>query len=319
MTSNPLHLYRALLRECTYLPDPNSRVFIKKWVGDRYRRYLPRNTAKQRCVPIDITPEREAVLLYKARRLVRTLNRANDGQIRPFELVLNWTYARLGARRREMMANLTAEDRASTSREENEQPQDCSERFTRNWRPSATIMNLLRRQQQNYAYQTFSRAKISPQGPRIDEKNRWGKPMPLCRVHNQMKKWYAKNLDLIQLPLPDNEYSTIKALATGERRWNIKPHRTAAAVSVFAPPTPAPTVDLSTPPSRRGLLPSQRPHKLTSRFLRRRMANLLKNVPLGRPRKEKPDEPVAIKWNRAEKSQMRIEEPSRLQASVLFG
>lgn len=39
-----LHIFRALLRQCTYLPDPAARQYMHRHIVSRFRDYHPQST-----------------------------------------------------------------------------------------------------------------------------------------------------------------------------------------------------------------------------------------------------------------------------------
>ncbi|KAI9830599.1 MAG: hypothetical protein M1826_004625 [Phylliscum demangeonii] len=111
-TQNSLHLLRALLRECTYLPDPAARTAVSQHVLTRFREYDPVRVARRRnhlnrCDP---SPRRQKKVLTDARRGLSILMRANLGEARALRRVLLFTYGRVGKPRRVLMAQLTQPD-----------------------------------------------------------------------------------------------------------------------------------------------------------------------------------------------------------------
>ncbi|OQN96477.1 hypothetical protein B0A48_17533 [Cryoendolithus antarcticus] len=53
----------------------------------------------------------------------------------------------------------------------------------------------------------------------IAELNAWHRPMPQLRVRNQIQAWYAKTLDSLLPPLPDEEWHRLHALASGKVKF----------------------------------------------------------------------------------------------------
>jgi hypothetical protein len=321
MSKNPVHLYRALLRECTYLPDPNSRPFIKKWVRDRFRRYTPRKVGKIWREPVKVTPDREQVVLSKASRFLSTLRRANYGHCYAYKHVLRWTYGRLGVRRRQMMANVLDRERPKLKEKGTDQGEDEPEPFSLEWRPSPFLMALMRAQQISQNFLTYQGGSLAPDFPRKLRYKRtiWRRPWPLCRVRNEMKKWYARSLRLIQLPLPEKEREYIKAIATGQQQALVlSRRRPQATILVFS--APRGPLDLTDPIRGRTGRPTQQPRNpKQSRFLRRRMAELLVHIPLITLRKGDSTENPVIAFERVEKFQIKIEEPNEEKAKMFFG
>lgn len=314
MSKNPVHIYRALLRECTYLPDPNSQTFIKGWVSDSFRRYLPRDPIKKVCKPISITPQRASTVLRRGRHLMHILRRANEGYTEPFEKVLRWTYARTGKRKRVMIAKLTGDEEPTNEFQESDH--EAPIKFSRDWKPSPTIMALLRSQHRHQEHMVWQGPKVKPDN-RIPAANLWGNPMPECRIRNNQKKWLAKHLNLLQPPLPDEEYKHIKVVARGEKKLSPIPRRPTADVHVLASPDSGHESVLTDPP--RTIYIKGRPKEVTARFIRRRMARLLIHVPFVRTALEPGSQPIAVKWESGSKNTLPVNEVNEDQAKVLFG
>lgn len=86
-------LFRATLRECSYLPDPIARDYMREHVVHRYRRSR-------------ISHRSDPDLARSARHGLSVLQRANQGYQRPLEKVLFMSYGRTGKRRHELLAEL---------------------------------------------------------------------------------------------------------------------------------------------------------------------------------------------------------------------
>ncbi|EXJ71011.1 uncharacterized protein A1O5_06004 [Cladophialophora psammophila CBS 110553] len=109
--TNPLHIYRACLRECSYLPLPQCRAYMRKFTIDGFRRWIPpkdpvgRSRSKAHGAGgRHLTPEKVTRLLHQARKLASILQHANQGYIVPLENVLRMTYGRKGPRKHELLA-----------------------------------------------------------------------------------------------------------------------------------------------------------------------------------------------------------------------
>jgi hypothetical protein len=70
------HLFRAILRESTYLPDPQARIHIATHATARFREYSPGHK------PDDILIQRRRLQLDDARKSLSELRRANQGDMR---------------------------------------------------------------------------------------------------------------------------------------------------------------------------------------------------------------------------------------------
>ncbi|KAJ9630371.1 hypothetical protein H2204_008436 [Knufia peltigerae] len=104
MTTNPIHLYRSLLREATYLPLPQCRTFIKSHITTSFRRYLPKYSQNNHEEPKSrsgnsLTFDRRTKLLHRGRKFLSSLRRANEGYTAHVEKVMRMTYGRIGPRR----------------------------------------------------------------------------------------------------------------------------------------------------------------------------------------------------------------------------
>jgi len=191
-------------------------------------------------------------------------------------------------------------------------------KFATGWQPPATIRALLRHQNQQQGLLLWQRkGKIRARGPSIAATNLWGKPVPECRIRNKQQEWYAKHLDMLLLPLPENEYKQIKAYATGEQKLEPKSRRPTASVLVHT---------LSE--EKHGSVVSERvmservkerPHQLTQRFMQRHMQRLLMHVPYTQAPLDNSEMPLAVKWDRAYKGKWRVDETNETQTNALFG
>ncbi|CAI7657765.1 unnamed protein product [Penicillium manginii] len=160
------HLLRASLRECTYLPDPVARSYMRDYVLNRYRRAS------------DKLGRPESQKLQRARQGLSILRRANEGFQLPLEKVLFLSYGRIGKRRHEMLHDFmkpaipkdTAAVKALIK-----QPA----KFQDGWEPPALMKSLANSQMQNGVVMTIRRRpRLQKLEPPIPEKNSWGRPVP---------------------------------------------------------------------------------------------------------------------------------------------
>jgi hypothetical protein len=182
------------------------------------------------------------------------------------------------------------------------------------------VTELLRTQAKHNEHLAFNRKKrLQPLGPDIPATNSWGRPMPEVRVKNQWRKWYESSLKKLLPPLTESEFDEIKSIASGERVLKLRPRRTKASVVVFTSEFEDSESLLS--PRESHKYHQERPHRLTKRFIARRMQTLLKHVPTLRTVSgaKSPNASIAVKWDRVERYQNKIEEPSAIQAEALFG
>ncbi|KIW63209.1 hypothetical protein PV04_10073 [Phialophora macrospora] len=106
--SNPVHIYRACLRECSYLPLPQCRSYMRQFTIDKFRRFIPRRSGKIKRNNVGnfpvLAPEKVTHLLRLARKYAAVLRRANEGHTGQLEKVLRMTYGRVGPNKYRLLA-----------------------------------------------------------------------------------------------------------------------------------------------------------------------------------------------------------------------
>ena len=256
---NPVHLVRALLRECTYLPDPAACTYLRSYIVARFREYWPNKPGDSRSVLLP-TESRQRNLLKQARKGLNTISLANTGHPKALQNVLAYTYGRKGKRRHELMRFL----READNLEDHESvAQLASTSFQHAVQgPSLTArMEALAKSQRVQKETALSKRPIKQLAPRIPEFNRWGRSMPLKRVRNMEKKWYGKLLDRINPPLPFHEWERLRDLARGKIQWSGVVPRRASAGEVSS--------------NKNDIIR----HQLTTRFMRRLWARIFLQCP----------------------------------------
>lgn len=264
--TEPIHLFRALLRQCTYLPDPAARSFFHNYIVARFQGYQPRKNSRSR----ELIEQRRPALLRTARKGLVYLQRANDGHPRHLGKVLAMTYGRVGKRRHELLQPLKSPDvvvdRPSTRLPSDPRTQGLP-------KPSRQLSALVQAQT-NKRLSFFSR----PNQPRIElqipEKNAWGRPMPVNRVRNMRRQWYGKTIDGVLPPLPEAEWKRLRDLASSQTRWE-GPIRRRGQVGA----------DQCKHDLVRGTLVGgagfvSSPHEITARFMRRLWTKIFAQCPL---------------------------------------
>ncbi|MCJ1408436.1 hypothetical protein MMC19_002511 [Ptychographa xylographoides] len=251
---SPLNLLRALLRECSYLPDPAARTHWHTHVLSRFRAYCPRhspvpwwdrppqlqNPKSYTKVLVALTPQRIAHLFRQGRKSLHILERANAGHINPLKKVLAHTYGRTGPRRHQLLANFEALstptdqealEALSTSLTKSTpvlsepRPLSGSSRTNPPSLPSDTsqllphtFITLLKSQRsQNSSRLSYVPLKIVE--PVFPTTNNWGRPMPVKRARNIEKKWVALAKESVLPPLPREEWEQLKSLVEGTVVW----------------------------------------------------------------------------------------------------
>lgn len=287
-TLNPRHIFRALLRECTYLPDSSARGYFHDYIVERFRRYNPRPPVpSHRKLDTKIRKDQ----INKARKGLIFLERANSGYIRHLEAVLAMAYGRQGRRRRELLRSLMDETPPRRELLKNLVPFPVRDAIP----PFGKKLEALLKAQKRFGGRAKSEGfgtlhnsrKLGSVRPNIPEKNSWGRPMPLKRVQNMKENWYAELLDTIHPPLPNEEWERLRDLATGIRREVLVQRRNRADVSEnkfgniqcaempspLRTRSPTPDIVASAKKARRSGVQGN-PRRLTSRFMRRMWATI---------------------------------------------
>ena len=262
-----LHLFRALLRQSSYLPDPIAKNYMRQYVVSSYRNYAPKHPKAK----VEVPPRRQIRLRRRGRKMLSVLERANQGYTKPLERVLLLSYGRIGKRRRELLQPLVAQPIP----EDDAAVKNLPAKFSDQWEPPPTLLALLKNQMKQGP---INSAKLRPRfkkpHPSIPKENIWGRPTPFRRRKNIRKEWYAKALDSVYPPLPGQEWELLQGLANGTIPWSPAKRRRAPETKDMPPEYPR-NLDpefLVTGPKKgftfervlRG-----RPHTITSRFMQR--------------------------------------------------
>ncbi|KAI6921779.1 hypothetical protein KC355_g17136, partial [Hortaea werneckii] len=236
---------------------------------------------------------------------IRLLARANDGERRPLLKVLLMTYGRVGRRRRELLGPLlsarphqavevesmgetahdeerlddtgkTAADTLSTSTK----PPGAREVNHGSWTyyvPDFTPqLQALLQSQLKHPPPHLTRPLLRRMAPRLEELNSWKRPMPLNRVKNQAKDWYASTLARVHPPLPTQEWYRLRDLASGaqseprvSRRKRVGEKAAAGEETILFRLSEPPPTD-----SRRDA------HAITPRYMKRMWATVFAQCPV---------------------------------------
>lgn len=225
----PLHLYRHLLREASYLPPP-ARPFIDKQIKDRFARAR------------DDTEDRSAKHIREAHHDLRYLRAANAGDMARMRRVLFLAFGRLGRRRRELMSDLVLRDVPTDTEALEKYAAEAyaiaSENRKIDWLDSWDVEKLRR----------FARSQVeaelnnSPKPPltihqtipakAIPAENSWGRPLAPKLYRTKLKKLWKAVADKCMPPLPREEWETLRAIAeeTVQGRWLPPPRRALARI-----------------------------------------------------------------------------------------
>ena len=290
--TSTLSLLRALLRECTYLPDPNARLFLRHHVILRFRANLSQTQGHQdfkehreALKDVHSKPQRHSQLLKEAQKALRTLQRANHGHNVPLLRVLATTYGQIGRRRHTLLQSLKAQDNPTNTSEVGRVLENLDDLATQNVPQISQKLEALAKAQCQNGQDGFSlRPKLRRWKLRIPEKNEWGRPMPLRRVRNMRRKWYRMLLNAVMTPLPEGEWEYLRRMCTGETAFTGAIGRRRCAFSRDA-------LEDGVEEIKRGDIGSQMykigkrrswPHELTQRHMRRMYKSLFLQCPLMR-------------------------------------
>ena len=306
--SNPLHLYRALLRESTYLFHPAAQQFHGRHITWSFRRQQANAVgSKVRCAEdgrLPLPSKDESQQMRRGRRYLYMLQRANQGYTSAVLNVLNMTFARTGKGRRELLKEIMAPEPADPMAPDQGAPSITT--YSRGWKPPAKFTTLLKSQSRVQSHLEVA-GKIRLQ-PKIPETNRWNRPFPASRVKNMMRKWYTKHAAMLRPPLQEQEWLDLykPATNTDQPKWNVPKRRPQGSVPVCEGTTNhLELFDLSNlvKTSPQAIKPQQsrrisallgNPHHLKPRYMRRMMQRTLQQTPtpIADPEKGR----IALRW-----------------------
>lgn len=357
MTTNPIHIYRALLRECTYLPLPQCRSSIKSYVTTSFRRWMPKYNVPRTNTGREIDFSKQVHLLRRGRKFLSTLQRANEGYTAPLEKVLRMTYGRIGPRRYTLLNKFTCPPAAADESKPSDSPLSSSSQESETVPPSSSSQEPSSRKvdphdttkytppprlealltSQAGQQHTFERAgrripkvrlRFSPSATNI-----WGDPLPRCRYKNLKHGWYNSNLKAALPPLPEPEYKQLQDLVTGAIKMpDTIPRRPKASQSKDDKQQDSLVADSSLvltgpqPGPRMKDFRNGRPHNITPRLLRHLLArSVLKQSPLAKATEvEKSKAGLVFDWDDghtvARVQEQKLVTPTNdTQSRLLFG
>lgn len=264
------HLFRATLRECTYLPDPIARNYMKDHIISRYRAVSSRS------------PKAGPNAVHAARNALSVLRRANEGYSRPLEKVLFMSYGRTGRRRHELLAKILTPEIPNDSlalKELLSRPVD----FSDGWEPSAIVKSLSASQMQSTVVAAARiRPLIKQLEPPIPNKNSWGKELAESRKRNIRRQWYNNTLNSLLPPLPEKDLQTLEGLISGTVSWEPPKRRTSKPQISQTKPGGELFKLLARGPEKGTTFAEYangRPHTITVRLMRRQWRRLSALVP----------------------------------------
>ncbi|MCJ1483829.1 hypothetical protein MMC06_003997 [Schaereria dolodes] len=252
------HLLRALLRECTYLPDSAARTYLHSYILSRFRKHRSLELYSN---DIATLIGRQRKHLRDARKALNTLSRANDGHLGPLEKILALTYGRMGKRKYELMEFLRVPDTPQDHLAVAQLSATSINNIAEGPRLTTRLEALAKAQRRQNAL-TLGKPAIKQLKPELPKTNAWGRPLPVKRKRNMEKEWYAKTLDRILPPLPEGEWEHLRGLSNGTIKWQGLVRRRGTLRVVHSSSV------------------SCHPHRLTPRYMKRLWAKVFLRCPL---------------------------------------
>ncbi|KAL1888893.1 hypothetical protein Sste5346_009277 [Sporothrix stenoceras] len=237
-TYNPLHIYRSLLREASYLP-PVCRAQIDPRIRVRFRRHRK-----------DQAPEKR---LRQALHGFRNLRAANLGDMGRMRRVLLLTFGRIGWRRHDLLEDLCRQTQPANSAQLEDQIRETQAASPRDWLESWNKEKILAfaksqssRTLHNSPRPEMTWRKLDPKSA-IPPMNIWGKPFADKPARSKEMKWWKMCLNRILPPLPRGEWELLEQLATGVAgsQWNVPARRPLATTATPSAPSTSSLQDAS--------------------------------------------------------------------------
>jgi len=219
---HPLHIYRHLLREASYLP-PVCRPFVVSRLGSRFRKHKDAES-----------PQRH---LQEARHRLRSLRAANAGDTRRMRRILALAFGRIGPRRRELMEILRRHDSPADTAALEAQVRDADAPLKT--RPTDWLDKWNQARLLAFA-RTQAQVKVfhSPR-PEVTDKQLqpslavpavgvWGRPLAEKVARTKERKWWIALANRLLPPVTKGEWDLLQALSTGTagKEWDMPPRRT---------------------------------------------------------------------------------------------
>ncbi|OGE57029.1 hypothetical protein PENARI_c002G03299 [Penicillium arizonense] len=267
------HLLRATLRECTYLPDPIARNYMREHILSRYRAVSSRRSNKA-------GPQ----MVHAARNALSVLRRANEGYSRPLEKVLLLSYGRTGKRRHEMLAEFLKPETEIPNDTQSAKELICQPtKFGEGWQPPSIVRSLALSHTRNPVIASVRvRPVIKAISPPIPKENIWGKELAQSRKMKIRRKWYFATLSSLLPPLPEKDLRTLDGLVSGTTPWEPVKRRKGVKPETDARPESEILKLLVKGPEKENTFAdfaNGRPHAITARFMRRQWKRISALVP----------------------------------------
>ncbi|KAI1134711.1 hypothetical protein F5Y05DRAFT_197991 [Hypoxylon sp. FL0543] len=202
--NTPLHLYRHLLREATYLP-PLCQPWITQRIQARFR---------------DCRRKEDPIYVKDAHHYLRYLRSANAGHVQRLLRLCYLAAGRLGKRRR-LLDRSELANKAANSAELDAKTQLTSGRqrerdWLDNWdidKVKAIAFSQSEYHTKEWPYQM--RRSIDPARV-LPKENCFGRPLTQKLMRNKLKRHWVTIFRQLMPPLPRGEWDQLRALTRGE-------------------------------------------------------------------------------------------------------
>jgi hypothetical protein len=307
-----LHLFRALLRAATYLPDGTARTYVHRHVVLNFRNARV------------ATPER----LHRARKSLSLITRAGYGEFDALTKVLFLAYGRAGRRRRELIADLVKVDEGAHPQDD-QQVVELSKKRTMGDVEEVPLhikypklIALIDSQHRNNFIES-PRAAIRHTRPKIPKESIWMRPLSKKMQRAHIRNWWSSTLDKIMPPLPVKEWDRLRGLATGAIPWDGVRRRRSSSIASEAFVDDDKFVSRPMSATARPLLAAtileRKRHNITAQYMRRMLSEVWKITP--RMLKNENSGKWEVTWGRSRSNlaKGRLSQPSKADLELFEG
>ncbi|KAI1653742.1 hypothetical protein F4813DRAFT_393327 [Daldinia decipiens] len=242
--NTPLHLYRHLLREATYLP-----LLCRPWITDRIQSRF--RDCRQKTDP---KPH-----IKDAHHYLRYLRSANIGHVNRMLRLCRLAAGRVGKRRRILGRTELSSSPPSNSDELEERitlPNGKSREpdWLDNWSVEKVMAIATSQSQQEGKNLPFNMRRTVDPKKVIPKENCFGRPLTAKLARNKLKKHWISILRQLLPPLPRGEWDQLGTIARGEadaQYYKMPPRRQVAQpLSISHAPPESTWTDFVTKPIR---------------------------------------------------------------------
>ena len=256
----------------------------------------------------EMETKRTTALIAEGRRQLQILKTANSGASAMLAKVLEQTYGRRGKRRHELLRELAPPVQSPTNNSDLRQlsvaldaeftsskNETTNNEGTKGNGTKGALEKLplfsdkfvaLLKSQMQQKQDHFPKALPRSSAPSIPDKDSWGRMLPVRRIKNLTKEWYANTLDRLMPPLPEAEWTHLGELAAGQAYWAGPPKKRArGTTSGGTEPQEYEPVGWSWPETdvqraRIEHLRARNAHHLTPRYMRHMWARVFAQCPV---------------------------------------